>query len=267
MNKYLQVAKTTLEKGTHFVKGNSPSILLGVGVLGAIGTVVFTVKATKNISEELDIADLEEENGNPVDKKDLGIKIAKHAAPAVVCGVITMASIFYSHRILVRRLAATASALTAVTTEYMEYRNEVKEEYGEEKDKEIYKKAVVKAREKMDVKGVDVGRSIYGFDFTLSPEYTSDDHEYNMSFIKSCEEHLENERFRRGFLTINEVYDMFGIERSRQGSYLGWTVGGSFELTPIVTNVENEDGEFIPNIFVAWKPPKDIYNVLKYSYR
>ena len=62
----------------------------------------------------------------------------KDYAPALIIGTLSIAAILGSHKILKGRNIALASAYKALDVAYEEYRSRVREEYGEEKDRDFH---------------------------------------------------------------------------------------------------------------------------------
>lgn len=149
VTKLFNTVKTSVSK-------HSPEILTGIGIAGMVTTVVLAVKATpkalKLIDEEIERKN--EELLNEAEKKhqeNCGqvtkltpvetIKVAwKPYAPAAVTGVLSVACFVGSTSVSVRRQAALYSVYKLSETAYSEYREKVKEEVGEEKEKVIREK-------------------------------------------------------------------------------------------------------------------------------
>ena len=181
-------------------------------------------------------------------KKDLaiiyantGVKLAKLYGPSVLLGVLSIISMLASNNILRKRNVALAAAYTAVDRGFKEYRGRVIERFGEELDKEL--KYNLKAREVEEVvvdengKETTVKKTIHTTDIDPSdPNSYSQyarfyddgctgwekDSEHNLFFLK-CQQNYANELLRsRGYLFLNEVYDMTGVPRSKAGQVVGW---------------------------------------------
>lgn len=64
--------------------------------------------------------------------------------------------------------------------------------------------------------------SIYARFFDEACPIWSKEPEYNLMFLKQAEA-LATERLKtQGYLFLNEVYDMLGLERSKAGQLVGW---------------------------------------------
>jgi hypothetical protein len=169
-------ASATRALGMTVLKGkkNSPHIFFGLGLLGAIGSVILACRATLDLEETLDEvrADIEEANakaneeiidhfahGNDqaitpevIDRSERErykevsvitvkgvVAVGKLYGPSVILGGISVACLAGSHVQMTRRNAALAAAFTSLTKAYDDYRARVRAEIGEEKELDIYR--------------------------------------------------------------------------------------------------------------------------------
>lgn len=149
-----------LGKSELVLKKNSPEILLGLGIVGFIGTVVTACQATlradevleyhkkkiKDIHDAKEIADQNPENELEYDsqlyRQDIGIQYVKTTgnliklyAPAVALGAFSLASILVSRNIMQKRYLGVLAAYNSVSAAFEEYRKRVRSEYGDGLDK------------------------------------------------------------------------------------------------------------------------------------
>lgn len=213
------------------------------------------VDRSEELSDEairkLDAANYNEEDG----KKDLAIvyaqtswKLVKLYWPSVVLGLASIGSILYSHRILSKRNMALAAAYTAIDKGFKEYRERVVERFGQNVDKEL--RYNIKAqeitetvtdengKEKTVTKTVDViedpnKHSIYARFFDETCLGWAKDAEVNFTFLKLQMSHANKILQERGYLFLNEVYDMLGIQKTAAGQVVGWVYD---EKNPIGDN-------------------------------
>lgn len=176
-------------------------------------------------------------------KKDLavvyaqaGVDFVKLYGPSVLLGAASITSILCGHNILNKRHAALTAAYAVVDNGFKEYRGRVVERFGEELDRELKynikpqeieeevtdengNKAVVK---KMVETATIDENSEYDRFFMEGCTGWDKDPEYNKVFILQ-QQNWANDLLRtRGHLFLNEVYDMFGLARTRAGSTVGW---------------------------------------------
>ena len=145
----------------------SPEILLGVGIVGVIGSTIMACKATTKIhtvlddaKDQIDMIHKGVEDGKvisvvngaevPVDysKKDgdkdltityakTGMGLAKLYGPAVLIGVSSVVCILASYNIIHKRNVALAAAYATIDNGFKQYRSRVVERFGQELDREL----------------------------------------------------------------------------------------------------------------------------------
>lgn len=239
-------------------KKYTPEILVVTGLVGTVVSTVMACKATTKIDTVLaEHKENIEKTKNYVAKsgysdtytekdykKDLtifytksGIELAKLYAPSIVLGVASITSILAGHNILHKRNVAIAAAYTAVDKGFKDYRNRVIERFGEELDKEL--KYNIKAKEieeivkdektgkeKVEKKTVNVADpnefSDYARFFDDGCTGWTKDPEYNLMFLKDQQRYANDLLKSKGYLFLNDVYDMLGIPRSKAGQCVGW---------------------------------------------
>ena len=280
---------------------NSPIILTVGGVVGLGATAVLSYKAAKKVEVIVDDVEarrlIEEEcaalealetrttdqnlklaefhvTGVPVDRYEVARRLAGAVALPVATGLGSIILIALSYQIQNNRIVNLAAALATATAEKVFYDAKFKAQYGEEEYNNFHTPVVkenVTFMENGEEKVIetDVRKnlpSINGEWFDKSSEYASDDHDYNMQFIRSKEANLQHRMFRKGFLLQNEVLEALGFERTRQGALLGWSTSTGFDITPSVTNITNhETGEIVPQIYVRWTTPESMYQKVDFE--
>lgn len=249
------------------IKKHSPEILVVAGIAGVVTSTVMACKATTKLSgileeskEQIDqIHNYVETEGysekytEEDQRKDLAIvytqsavKVAKLYAPAVGVGVISIASIVMSHRILTKRNVALAAAYATIDKSFKSYRNRVIERFGDQIDYEL--RHNIKAREIETIEKDENGNEVTTkkVEYVVNPsdisayarffeEYTKDDkgnsvkndywnndNEYNLMFIKKIERYANDRLKIKRFLFLNEVYEMLGLPRTKEGQIVGW---------------------------------------------
>lgn len=239
------------------LKKHSPEILVAAGVVGTVATTVMACKATTKLSGILEESKAElntineyvekegysEKYTEEDQKKDItivtvqtGLKVAKLYAPAVALGALSITSILAGHNILRKRNVALAAAYTVVDKSFKEYRGRVIERFGKELDREL--KYNIKAKEVEEIvvnedgseskvkKTVEVANlgdySEYARFFDDGCTGWEKDAEYNLMFLKRQQTQANVILQKRGYLFLNDVYDMLGIPRSKAGQQVGW---------------------------------------------
>ena len=237
-------------------KKHSPELFMAAGVVGVVVSTVMACRATLKVNEVLEehnetmdkINNYVEENGysekyteqdhskdTTIVYTQTAVKFVKLYAPAVLLGVASIGSIVYSHKLLSGRNAALAAACAAASKEFRDYRKRVVDRFGEEMDRELrfdirseeIEKTVVdkKGKEKVEKENVQVVNaepSIYARCFDEGCAQWTKDAECNRITLQNLQNYA-NDRLRlKGFLFLNEVYQMIGFEETKAGQIVGW---------------------------------------------
>lgn len=250
------ITRTFHKVGLKFKK-HSPEILMTAGIVGTVASAVMACKATTKLNtileeskENIDkIHNYVETEGfsekytEEDSKKDLtivytqtGVKLAKLYAPAVILGAVSIGAIVNGHNILRKRNLALAAAYKAVDKGFKDYRGRVIERFGKELDHEL----------KYNIKAKDVKETVTNEDGTESTvnktvnattdrdisEYAKfyddgctgwcKDPEHNLMFLRRQQDYANERLQSKGYLFLNEVYDMLGIPKTQAGQVVGW---------------------------------------------
>lgn len=251
----------TLHKTGFKLKKYSPEILAVSGVIGIVTSAVMACKATTKVSAILEeskatidaIHDCQEnpelvEEGKYSDddaKKDLaityvqtGVKLVKLYAPSVILGTLSITAMLASNDILRKRNAALAAAYATIDGSFKKYRERVIERFGETVDKELkygVKKQKIEeivtdpetGKEKKAKKTVEVVEGIDGYSeyarfFDDGCKGWEKDAEANLLFLRAQQQYANDLLVSRGYLFLNEVYNMLGIQITKAGQVVGW---------------------------------------------
>lgn len=240
------------------IKKYSPEILLVSGVIGVVSAAVMACKATTKVDEvldkakdDIDIIHAAVEGRVPTkkayteeeSKKDIttvyiqtGLKLVKLYTPAVILGGLSITAILSSNNILRKRNVALAAAYATVDNSFKEYRERVIDRFGERIDKELkYNiKPVTIEETSTDENGneiktkktVDVVEHVehgmYTKIFDESSCYWSSTQDYNRMFLIGRERYANDLLNTRGYLFLNDVFDMLDIPRTKEGQLVGW---------------------------------------------
>jgi hypothetical protein len=166
-----------------------------------------------------------------------GVELVKLYGPSALVIGSSIASMITSHNIMRGRNVALAAAYTAVDTSFKEYRNRIKERFGEELDKEIRYNLKEKEVEetvvdengnevvvKKTVKAMDDEYipSEYAFFFDETCSGWTKNSEANKAFLLNVQNWCNEKLQSRGHLFLNEVLDELGAQRTRAGNEVGW---------------------------------------------
>ena len=210
----------------HYVRKNSPAILTGLSIVGTAATAVMAVKATPKAIQILEEQEefKQERYGEPLTKFEKALVLTPVYLPSFLMGLGTVGCILGAHKINKERQVMLTSAYSFLNANFNEYKNKVKELYGEESERKV-RESISKDNLDMTVISEDE-LSIYdefgGRHFTIKPSDFQDalyklNRMYNFT----------------GEMTLNNFYEFFGLDPIPGGDLLGWSALKDFECTGI----------------------------------
>ena len=257
-NALVEKASRTFCKAGLKLKKHSPEILVVGGVVGLVTSGVMACKATTKLStilddskEQIELFDKVAANPEMVkeeytvedaekDKKivkvQTAVKVAKLYAPSIAVGVVSIGAIFASNNIMRKRNVALGAAYATVDRAFKDYRNRVVDRFGEELDKELRynlkTKEVKETIEDENGKKKTVKRNIKYMDSAMPSEFAviyddgcagwTKDPEDNKFFLIQQQRYANERLKRRGYLSLNEVYELLGFPSTKAGQVVGW---------------------------------------------
>ena len=259
INEIMNNATRAFNKTGIKLKKHSPEILVVAGVVGTVTSAVIACKATIKLNDVLNESKetidkihyaienpekLSEEYTEEEGKKDLAIvytqsvlKVTKLYAPSVILGTLSITAMLTSNNILRKRNVALAAAYTAVNKSFKEYRGRVVERFGKELDHELrynikakeFEEKVIDektGKEKTVKKTVEIAEidqySDYAKFFDEGCAGWTKDPEKNLFFLRRQQDYANEVLKAKGYLFLNDVYDMLGIPRTKAGQIVGW---------------------------------------------
>lgn len=225
----------------------TPNILFYLGLVGMVGTVAtgiqgaykFGFAATdyengmRVINEEAEAGRLSEKQVKEMKRdqyKETAIEAVKCFGPTLVLGIATVGCLTKSHNMLNNRIAGLSAAYGTLQTQFMNYRERVREEVGADKEDELYcdpQKETVKVKDKdgnvkdLEVEIDDAGGYKFLFDEVTSNNWSSDPG-YNRIFLQAQENYANDLLASRGHVFLNDIFDGLGMQRTAAGSVVGW---------------------------------------------
>lgn len=269
------------------LKKNSPHILFAVGVAGVVGSTIMACRATLKLEEVLDETKAEVEKVKVAEnltksehdrlillKYGRGaVKIGRLYGPPAIVGGVSVALITGSHVQLTRRNNALAATLVAVSQAYSDYRDRVRMEVGDEKEREIFINAqdhqieVNGKKQLVKVPGLR-GGSPYARIYNADTWRWEKDPEINRIILKAQQNYFNHRLGIYGHLFLNEVYAELGLEKSEAGQFVGWLSDGQGDgyVDIGIDNLPNgvyEDGAEV-GIFLDFNVDGPIYELIKW---
>lgn len=251
---------------------NAPVILTAIAVVGVVSTVVAAVKATPTAKDVVDEAkdDISgamqeaDEKGWPESEvkqtvKEIRIdttkKLAKIYAPTIITGVGTITCIIGAQKLSLRRQAALAAAYNLTESTLREYQKKAKELLGEKKEAEIRDHIAKKQLEKNPKEDTAVIVTGKG-DYLCYDEFSGRYFRSTSNKVQSAVNDLNFQLLSDLRCTLNDFYDLLGLEGIGIGDEIGWDVdegkleiiytyqGDMYDEPCLVLNYEKKPGPF-----------------------
>lgn len=166
----------------------------------------------------------------------IGVDFIKLYGPSVLLGVASITSILAGHNITRKRNVALAAAYATIDKGFKEYRDRVVERFGRDLDRELRYNIKAKEVEETvtdeDGNETTVKKTVNVPDPNQNSGYAkffdeycagwSKDPEQNLMFLRLQQNYANDKLKSRGYLFLNEVYDMLGIPKTAAGQIVGW---------------------------------------------
>ena len=194
--------------------------------------------------------------------------------PAAVTGIATIGCIFGANVLNRRQQASLVSAYALASRSLNNYKQKVKELYGEEAHRKVMSALAVEQSEKHPIyAGTFVATTSLGFEEADEEErlfYDAISSRYfqaTISQVLQAEYHLNrNFALSGGFITLNDFYDFLGISKTPEGDKIGWMVSDGLywvdfdhQRTVVDDGLNGEvecwiiDAPFPPSTYEEWE--------------
>ena len=209
-----------------YLKHNSSTVLTIIGTFGVIATSIMTAKATVKAFEIINEEECEKKR--ELTKKEVVVLAGPSYFPAILVGVSTIACILGANVLNKRQQAMLSSAYALANASFKEYKNKVKELYGEEAHNNIVSAiAVEKAKNSHVTAAYMCGECDLSIDDNDEPrlfydEFSERYFETTTEQVLEAEYHLNRNYILRGDASLNEFYEFLGLEKTDYGDVLGW---------------------------------------------
>lgn len=226
------------------LKRAAPTILSILAGVGLIGTTALAIKATPKAAKKLD-AEIKkrcrlEDSETLVEKKDgeYGLSVKETVkvtwrcyVPTIVTGGATLACIIGSNVLNGKEVASLSSAYALIRESYEQYRDKVKELYGEEAHKKVLESiAVEHARDTylhceagFQDTALDIGEDNPEEKILFYDSYGGRYFEKTLSSVIEAEYHLNRNFSLGGCVTLKDLYDFLGLNPIEGSDKVGWT--------------------------------------------
>lgn len=214
----------------YFVK-KSPTIFAGIAGLGVLATVVSASKASKKVDEDIKKRreEIREETGDEeadISNKEKAKIYAKDYAPTIAIVLATEACIYESNHINQKRLAALGAAYILKETNFKEYKEKVEEMVGTTKAQQIKDDLIQQHIDDTPQTQQNIINHYNPSIPQLSLWYDETSKRYfysNADIIRRAEAEATIELKKEGFVSLNRVYELLGVEGVYLGDENGWS--------------------------------------------
>ena len=185
-----------------YLRKASPTILSGLGAAGVIATSVLAVRATPKALRKIRADSKANHDGDPEAYSKLEAVRSAWICyiPAAISGTATIFCIFGANVLSKHQQAALTSAYALLNDSYNNYKDKLKELYGEEAHQKI-----------IDAIAAEKAKDVY---------ITADGICESTSL--SFDERNPDDLSLGGDVCINDFYNFLGIEPIDGGDYLSW---------------------------------------------
>lgn len=214
------------------LKKASPTILSILGTAGVVATAVLAVKATPKALEHIELAKEEKQTkgGEKLTRMETVGASWRCYLPAAAAGVATIGCILGANVLNRRQQAALITAYTLANRSFVDYKNKVKELYGQEAHNKIMESLMVEKPESPSITGSFSGNR---FDFGESDDqkhlfYDSFSKRYfesTFSDVLLAELHVNrNFALNGGEIGVDQFYEFLGLDTPNELKNLCWFV-------------------------------------------
>lgn len=214
-----------------FLKRNSNIIMTGVSIVGFIVTSVSLVKATSKATLAID--ELQDEK-DEIDIYDKAKLVWKYYKFPIFTGTVTLAVMLSNGVLNQQRQTQLLSAYALLDQGYKQYKDKLKEIYGEEYHERIMNEIAVEQAEDVSITAECLTSNCDLGSYSISPQmlfYDSFSKRYFQSTIEQviqAEYHLNRNFVLGGYVTLNQFYEFLGIAQLKETEELGWAIEDEF---------------------------------------
>lgn len=226
--------RSLAKKAEKALKKASPTILTCIGALGVVATAVMAVKATPKALKRIENAKEAKsaENNEKLTRMETIGACWTCYAPAAMTGIATIGCIFGANTLNRRQQASLASAYALLTRTYQDYRHSVKNVFGEEGHRKVL--------QNMAIQKVPDDHVIYapGFASAVCSDFEDAAEERRVFYdriseryfestigkVLQAELHLNRNLAQFGENSLNQFYELLGIDPIPEGDTIGWYI-------------------------------------------
>lgn len=222
--------KGILKATERFVSNNTPGILTGLGVAGAVTTAVLTGKASYYSAFILAEANIPFERG---DSEELTARekvelVWKEFVPPVIVGVATITAIIAANRVGSKRAAAIAAAFKISEQMADEYKAKVVETLGKKAEGELQNQLAADRMERTPGRDTII---ITGSNCMFFDEFSGRYFESDMESVRKAINKINFQVNNSYFASLTDFYNELGIPETQVSDEFGWNSDELLDVT------------------------------------
>lgn len=251
--------KGLLDTALIFGKKNLPEILTVVSTVGIVTTGVLAFKAGRKSEEIIKEKKQDMEDVDPEDREakrtvmwETVKEVTPIVVPPIILGTITIACVFGSNRVSNKRIVALSAAYSLSESALKDLNQKIEDIVGEKKAKDIKdalaKDKVMRAEDEEKDRIILPGDG----DILCLDDYSRRFFRSNYQKVQSAINQLTYMCMTEMYVSLNDFYELLGIEATPMGDDFGWNVddfsGGTGPFT--ITTVLDKNG--IPALAITY---------------
>lgn len=241
-----------------FLKKNSPSILVGVGISGMIASSIFAIKATPKAIVLID-EKKKELDTDKLKAKDLIKTTWKIYLPYALTTVASASCIIFASSISSKRNAALATAYSLSETALMDYKDSIRKHIPD-KVKEIEDDV---AKKELERKPLDDSTEVIVLneDGDLCCEPVSGRYfKTTINKIDHAVNAINHQLNTDDYASLNDFYYELGLKSTEIGNQLGWNVSDG--LLEVSFSYDRDPNDHPCIVLVYRKTPKPAFDMV-----
>lgn len=206
-----------------FVKHESPVVLGILGAAGVIATFVSVAKASPKAEQKVfEVQDRTDHELTNIEKVKV---VAPIYAPSLAIAGVTVACIVSSTVLSNKQRVGLTGAYIALDQTYKRYKDKIVELVGLDTSKKAEEEV---SKDRIEEIKKEASRNEVKYESETATFYES---HYDQLFERSIDEirdamyYLNRKLATDGEASLNDLYDMLGLEHTAQGDVLGWSAG------------------------------------------
>lgn len=213
-----------LDKIQKSIAKNSPTILAIMAGVGAAASVGLAIDGTLQSKKRIEEAKKESETGD-ISTGDKALIYVRAYMPTVTMLAATELCIYGSYKIHEKRLAALGAAYILSESNFKEYKEKAEEMLGEKKTREIEDAIIQKHIDETPQTPSNTSENHLPNATQLGLWFDETSRRYfysNAEYIRRAEIEANAMLQKNGFVSINDVYELIGVDPIPLGDDMGW---------------------------------------------